>query len=152
MLQKGDKAPEFTLTSDSNEEVSLAGLAGKKVVIYFYPKAGTSGCTRKACYIRDLYPRIRVKDITVVGISPDSPKALAKFRADHSLPFILLSDPDHAVAEAYGAWGTKVMYGRESQGIIRSHFAVDENGVILEAQYKVKPEETAALAESLDQD
>jgi len=151
MLQKGDKAPEFTLTSDSGEQVSLADLIGKKVVIYFYPKAGTSGCTRQACSIRDLYPRIKVNDIAVIGISPDAPKALAKFREDHRLPFILLSDPDHAVAEAYGAWGPKTMFGQERQGIIRSHFAVDEHGVVLEAKYKVKPEQAAELAERLDQ-
>ncbi len=151
MLKQGDKAPEFTLLSDTSEQVSLADFRGRKLVIYFYPKAGTSGCTKQACSIRDLYPRIKVNDIAVIGISPDSPKALAKFRADHDLPFVLLSDPDHQVAEAYGAWGTKTMYGRESEGIIRSHFAVDQEGVILEAKYKVKPEETAALAEGLQQ-
>lgn len=151
MLQKGDTAPEFTLASDTNEQVSLADMRGRKVVVYFYPKAGTSGCTRQACSIRDLYPRIKVKDITVIGISPDLPKALARFREQHNLPFILLSDPDHQVAEAYGAWGTKKMYGKESQGIIRSHFAIDEKGILLEAAYKVKPEDTAMLAESLGQ-
>jgi len=151
MLRQGDRAPEFTLTSDQGETVSLADFRGRKVVVYFYPKAGTSGCTRQACSIRDVYPRIQAQNIAVIGISPDSPKALVRFREQHDLPFILLSDPDHKVAEAYGAWGTKTMYGRETQGIIRSHFAVDEQGVIIEAKYKVRPEETASLAERLDQ-
>ena len=107
MLQVGDKAPEFTLTADDGTQVSLSDYRGQKVVIYFYPKANTSGCTKQACAVRDAYGSIEAEGATVIGISPDLPPALVKFRQDYDLPFILLSDPDHVVAEAYGAWGEK---------------------------------------------
>jgi peroxiredoxin Q/BCP len=146
MLEVGMKAPEFTLTADDGSEVSLSDFLGKRVVVYFYPKANTSGCTRQACAVRDVYSRIEAEDAVVVGVSPDSPKALVKFRQDHDLPFILLSDPDHVVAEAYGAWGEKKMYGKTYMGIIRSHFAIDAKGQIADFKVKVKPETTADLA------
>ncbi|MGI6207568.1 MAG: thioredoxin-dependent thiol peroxidase [Anaerolineae bacterium] len=151
MLKYGDQAPDFTLTSDKGTPVSLSDFRGSKVVVYFFPKAGTSGCTRQACSIRDLYPRIQVQATVVIGISPDTPEQLARFRERHNLPFILLSDPDHKVAEAYGAWGPKKMFGKETEGIIRSHFAVDEEGRIIRAEYSVRPEETANMAAALDQ-
>jgi len=146
MLEIGTAAPEFTLTADDGSTVSLNDFRGKRVVVYFYPKANTSGCTRQACAIRDVYTRIEAEDAVVIGISPDAPEALVKFRKDHSLPFILLSDPDHAVAEAYGVWGEKTMYGRTYMGIIRSHFAIDEDGRIADFKVKVKPDTTADLA------
>jgi peroxiredoxin Q/BCP len=143
MLEKGTAAPDFTLTSDEGKAVSLADFRGKKVVLYFYPKANTSGCTKQACAIRDVYPSVEEEDAVVIGISPDQPKALVKFREKYDLPFVLLSDPDHKVAEAYGAWGEKKMYGKTYEGIIRSHFAVDEEGRLMDLKIKVKPLTTA---------
>jgi len=146
MLETGEKAPDFTLTADDGSEVSLSDFRGKKVALYFYPKADTPGCTRQACAIRDVYPDIEGENVVAVGISPDLPDKLTKFREKHNLPFILLSDPDHRVAEAYGAWGEKKMYGKTYEGIIRSHFAIDEEGRLAEFKLKVKPEKTADLA------
>jgi peroxiredoxin Q/BCP len=146
MLEIGDVAPEFVLTADDGTEVSLSDFRGKKVALYFYPKADTPGCTRQACAVRDVYPQIEEQDVVVIGISPDPPERLVKFRQKHNLPFILLSDPDHRVAEAYGAWGEKKSFGKTYDGIIRSHFAVDEQGRVMEFKFKVKPETTANLA------
>jgi len=146
MVETGDLAPGFTLTADDGTEVSLSDFRGKKVALYFYPKADTPGCTRQACAVRDVYPQIAEKDVAVIGISPDSPERLVKFRQKHNLPFILLSDPDHEVAEAYGAWGEKKSFGKTYEGIIRSHFAIDEEGRVMEFKFKVKPETTADLA------
>jgi peroxiredoxin Q/BCP len=146
MLEIGDVAPEFTLTADDGSEVSLSDFRGKKVVLYFYPKADTPGCTKQACAVRDIYPDIEGQDIVVIGVSPDLPDKLVKFRQKHNLPFILLSDPDHQVAAAYGAWGEKKMYGKTYEGIIRSHFTIDEEGKLGEFEIKVKPEKTADLA------
>jgi peroxiredoxin Q/BCP len=138
MAQTGEIAPNFTLVSDIGNPISLSDFRGKRVVLYFYPKADTPGCTKQACAVRDVYPQIEAGDAVVIGISPDEPEALVKFREKYDLPFILLSDPDHAVAEAYGAWGDK--------HIIRSHFAVDEEGRLTEAKFKVAPTTTADLA------
>jgi len=146
MLELGTRAPDFTLTSDEGKQVSLADFLGKKVVIYFYPKANTSGCTKQACAVRDVYADIDAKGAVVLGISPDEPEALVKFREKYDLPFILLSDPDHQVAEAYGVWGEKKMYGKSYMGIIRSHFGVDEEGRLVELDVKVKPLSTADMA------
>ena len=146
MLEIGDVVPGFTLTADDGTEVSLSDFRGRKVALYFYPKADTPGCTRQACAVRDVYPQIAEEGVVVIGISPDSPEKLVKFREKHNLPFILLSDPDHQVAEAYGAWGEKKSYGRTYEGIIRSHFAIDEDGRVMEFKFKVKPEKTADLA------
>lgn len=143
MLEKGTIAPDFTLISDDGKQTSLSGFLGKKVVLYFYPKADTPGCTKQACAIRDVYPSIEAEDATVIGISPDQPKDLMKFREKYDLPFMLLSDPDHKVAETYGAWGEKTMYGKTSEGIIRSHFAIDEDGRLMDSKLKVKPLTTA---------
>ena len=118
---------------------------GKKVVLYFYPKADTPGCTRQACGVRDIYRKIEDRVVVVIGISPDPPERLIKFREKYNLPFLLLSDPDHKVAEKYGAWGEKKMYGKVSMGMIRSHFVIDEKGTITEFKLKVKPEMTADL-------
>ena len=123
----------------------LADFAGKRVIVYFYPKADTPGCTKQACAIQDLGPQISDAGVIVIGISPDAPEKLAKFRAKYSLDFLLLSDPDHMAAEAYGAWGKKSMYGKMFDGLIRSHAAIDEQGNIVAIKNKVKPLETADL-------
>jgi len=146
MVEIGSKAPEFELLSDTEATVRLAELRGHKVIIYFYPKADTPGCTKQACALRDAYPQIEAKDAFVIGISPDPPSSLVKFRDKYNLPFILLSDPDHTVATAYGAWGEKKMFGKTYEGIIRSHFAIDAEGNFAEAKIKVKPLSTADLA------
>ncbi len=146
MVEKGMMALDFTLTSDKSEEVSLSDFRGQRVILYFYPKADTPGCTKQACAIRDVYSQIESENAVVIGISPDEPDKLVKFREKYDLPFILLSDPDHEVAEAYDAWGEKKMYGKTYEGIIRSHFAVDEEGRIDEAKIKVRPLTTADMA------
>jgi peroxiredoxin Q/BCP len=145
MLEIGNKAPDFTLTADDGSRVSLSDYRGQKVVIYFYPKADTPGCTQQACAVRDVYPNVGA-GVTVIGISPDLPEALVKFRRKYELPFVLLSDPDHKVAEAYGAWGEKKRGSETSMGIIRSHFAVDEEGKLVELQLQAQPLTTAELA------
>lgn len=137
-LEEGQQAPAFSLTSDSGEQVSLADYASKKVVVYFYPRANTPGCTTEACDFRDSLEQLNGQNIEVVGISPDKPEALAKFREDHELNFPLLSDPDHKVMAAYGAYGEKKNYGKIVQGVIRSTFVVDEEGKIELAKYNVK--------------
>lgn len=146
MVAVGEIAPGFTLTSDGGKQVSLSDYRGQKVVVYFYPQAGTSGCIKQACAIRDVYADIDAQGAVVIGISPDPLPALVKFRNKYDLPFILLSDPDHAVAEAYGAWGEKTSNGKTTVGLIRSHFAVDEGGKLMESELKVSPLTTAGLA------
>ena len=139
MLNIGDEAPGFELLDSDEKSVNLADYRGQRVILFFYPKAGTSGCTVQACGFRDNFPQIEAADGTVVGISPDKPAALARWKAKESLPFTLLSDPDHLVAEAYGAWGEKVNYGRTYMGIIRSHYVVDAEGKLEDVQFKVSP-------------
>ena len=146
MLETGDKAPSFTLTADDGREISLSDYRGQRVVLYFYPKAGTSGCTKQACALRDVYDRVEAENTVVIGISPDPPDKLAKFRKEHDLPFVLLSDPDHEVAGAYGAWGEKKAFGKTYEGILRSHFAIGEGGRIADFEVRVRPEKTADLA------
>ncbi|MBW8826357.1 MAG: thioredoxin-dependent thiol peroxidase [Acidobacteria bacterium] len=140
MLKPGDKAPTFTLLNQAGEKVKLADFKGRKVLVYFYPKADTPGCTTQACGLRDVLPD--VGDTAVVGISPDKPAKLEKFDTKYSLGFPLLSDEDHATAEAYDVWTEKSMYGRKYMGILRSAFLVDEKGKIEEAWYKVSPKDT----------
>lgn len=147
MLKVGDVAPGFALTSDTGKVVRLEAFRGQRVIVYFYPKADTPGCTKQACAIQDLGPQIRDAGVTVIGISPDAPEKLARFRAKYDLDFLLLSDPDHAAAEVYGAWGEKAMYGKTYHGILRSHAAIDEAGKIVAIEHNVKPLETAALWE-----
>ncbi|RMH74348.1 MAG: thioredoxin-dependent thiol peroxidase [Actinomyces sp.] len=149
-LAPGDPAPAFTLPDQHDEPVSLADFAGRHVLVFFYPKAGTSGCTTQACGLRDVAGRIG--STAVVGISPDPPSRQAAWDAKHGFGFPLLSDPDHAVADAYGVWGPKKLYGREYEGIIRSAFLVDPDGRIAEAWYRISPKATpdkllTALAE-----
>ena len=137
-LNEGDKAPDFSLISDSGETVSLGDFAGRRVVVYFYPRANTPGCTKEACDFRDSLEQLNGQDIDVVGISPDKPEKLAKFREDHELNFPLLSDPDKEVMTAYGAFGEKKNYGKVTQGVIRSTFLVEPDGTIVLTKYNVK--------------
>ncbi len=146
MLQTGDFAPDFILVSDAGTQVTLSDLRGQQVVLFFYPKAGTSGCTTQACGFRDSFPQIEAANATVIGISPDTPAQLAKWKAKEKLPYTLLSDPDHAVAEAYGVWGEKKMYGKSYMGIVRSHFIIDAEGKVADAQVKVSPQESVERA------
>lgn len=143
MLQQGDEAPDFALESDGGDVVRLADLAGRRVVLYFYPKDDTSGCTKEACGFRDAHAEYADRGVTVLGVSPDGVGSHVKFRDKYDLNFPLLADPDHAVAEAYGAWGTKKMYGREYEGILRSTFVIGPDGRIEHAYRKVKPAEHA---------
>lgn len=137
-LAEGDEAPGFALTSDKGETIDLKDYRGKKVLVYFYPRANTPGCTKEACDFRDSLAQLNDQNIDVVGISPDKPEALAKFRDKYELAFPLLSDPDKAVMTAYGAFGEKKNYGKLVQGVIRSTFLVDEEGKIALARYNVK--------------
>ena len=145
-LSAGDTAPDFELISDSGATVRLSDLRGQRVVLYFYPKDDTSGCTTQACGFRDAYPVIEETNAVVLGVSPDGVKSHQKFKTKHNLPFTLLVDEDHAVAEAYGVWGEKSMYGRKYMGIIRSHFIIDEQGCIADAQVKVSPGDSVERA------
>jgi thioredoxin-dependent peroxiredoxin len=138
MLKAGDPAPDFQAATDGGGTVSLKDFRGKKVVLYFYPKDNTPGCTREACDFRDAISRFKKKDVVVLGVSPDSIESHKKFKAKFDLPFPLLADEDHKIAEAYGAWGEKSMYGKKFLGIIRSTFLIDEKGKIAEAFEKVK--------------
>ena len=137
-LSPGDPAPDFTLGSDTGEQVSLAGLRGRKVIVYFYPAALTPGCTKQACDFTDSLDSLRGAGYEVLGISPDEPARLAKFREHDSLGITLLSDPERETMTTYGAFGTKQLYGKTVQGVIRSTFVVDEQGAITLAQYNVK--------------
>ena len=138
MLQEGIMAPDFTLPADGGGEVSLSDYRGKKVVLYFYPKDNTPGCTTEACNFRDDYSQIIAAGAAVLGVSPDSIRSHGKFKLKLSLPFALLSDPDHKVAAMYGAWGEKKMFGKTTMGIIRSTFIIDEEGKIIKVFPKVR--------------
>jgi peroxiredoxin Q/BCP len=129
--------------------VKLSDCKGKKVLLYFYPKANTSGCTKQACSVRDARSELKDLGVAALGISPDGVDAQKKFDQKHSLDFPLLSDPDHKVAELYGAWGEKKMYGKSFMGIVRSSFLIDETGKILGAWYKIKPENTVPEAKKV---
>jgi len=139
MLKPGDLAPDFELEADAGEKVRLSDHRGKKVVLYFYPKDNTPGCTTEACEFRDRQPKLNRRGAVVLGISPDSIASHQKFKKKYALPFTLLADPDHSVAEAYGAWGEKKMYGKTYEGILRTTFVVDEDGRIEHVFQKVKP-------------
>lgn len=145
-LTVGASAPDFTATTDSGATVSLADYRGKKVILYFYPKDDTSGCTTQACGFRDSYPAIEEKNAVVLGVSPDGVKSHQKFKTKYDLPFTLLVDADHAIAEAYGVWVEKSMYGKQYMGVERSHFVIDEEGRLAEVARKVKPEESVRSA------
>ncbi|MGC1512413.1 MAG: thioredoxin-dependent thiol peroxidase [Acidimicrobiales bacterium] len=141
MLEVGHTAPKFTLTDQHGASVSLEDLKGRKVLVYFYPKADTPGCTTQACGLRDALPELG-DGVVVLGISPDKEEALARFDTKYTLGFPLLSDPDHATADAYGAWGERKMYGKSYMGIVRSAFLIDEKGKLAEVWYKISPKDT----------
>lgn len=140
MLTEGQRAPDFTLPDEDGNPVSLKDYGGKKVILYFYPKDETPGCTVEACSFRDAFDEFLAAGAVVLGVSPDDAGSHTKFRKRHGLPFHLLSDPDHNVAGAYGAWGAKNLYGRKSEGILRSTFVIDGGGAITKVFRKVKPE------------
>lgn len=144
MLEVGMKAPEFTLPDKDGNMVSLADFAGKKVVLYFYPRDNTPGCTRQACAFASAYEEFKNINAVVIGVSKDSVTSHQKFAEKHGLPFILLSDPERAAIEAYGVWQEKKNYGKVSMGVVRSTFVIDENGVVEKVMPKVKPDTNAA--------
>ena len=137
-LAPGDEAPDFTLPDADGNQVSLSSYRGQQVIVYFYPAAMTPGCTKEACDFRDRQPDLAGAGTAVLGISPDKPEKLAKFRDKEKLTFPLLSDPDHAVEKAYGVYGEKMMYGKKSVGVIRSTFVIDADGTVAQALYGVK--------------
>ena len=143
-LEAGQAAPKFTLTDHDGEEVSLADFAGHKVIVSFYPKDDTPGCTKEACQFNENLAAFAAADVAVVGISPDGAEKHTKFRAKYQLDLPLLSDPDKSVMEAYGAFGEKMMYGKKVMGVIRSTFLIDEKGAIERAWYSVKADGHAA--------
>ena len=139
MVEEGQLAPDFELESDSGETVELSSLRGKPVVLYFYPKDDTPGCTTQACGIRDAYSEFERAGAVVLGVSPDKANSHVKFKAKYGLPFTLLADPEHEVAELYGAWAEKKNYGRTYMGIVRSTFVIDAEGNVIKAMRNVKP-------------
>lgn len=144
MLEKGMKAPEFTLPDKNGKPVSLSGFRGRKVVLYFYPKDNTPGCTRQACAFAAANDRIKEKNAVVIGVSKDSSASHLKFAEKYGLPFILLSDENLEAIQAYGVWQEKKLYGKTSMGVVRTTFIIDEDGVILTVMPKVKPDTNAA--------
>ena len=144
MLEKGVKAPDFTLFDKDSNAVSLSGFLGKKVVLYFYPRDNTPGCTRQACAFAGSYEAFKSMDVVVIGVSKDSVASHQKFAAKYDLPFVLLSDPELAAIQAYDVWQEKKNYGKVSMGVVRTTYVIDENGVIEKVMPKVKPDTNAA--------
>ncbi len=153
-IEEGKKAPAFTLTDENGAKVSLSSLSGKDVVLYFYPRDDTPGCTKEACGFRDLWKPIQKLGVVVLGVSPDGAAAHQKFRAKYELPFSLLSDPDRAVMTKYGAFGEKTMYGKKVQGVIRSTVWIGKDGVVRRHWARVAKAEShpAAVLEALQAD
>ena len=145
MVREGEPAPDFTLRSDAGEDVTLSDLRGRPVVLYFYPKDDTPGCTTQACSFRDAYGEFEERGAVVLGVSPDTESSHARFKAKHDLPFALLADPGHEVAERYGVWVKRNSYGKRSMGIKRSTFVIDEEGNVASAMLGVKPDGHADL-------
>jgi len=145
-LQEGDRAPNFTLTDQNGKTVKLSDFKGRKLLLYFYPKANTSGCTQQARNVRDALSQFSKQKLAVMGVSPDKPEDQKKFDEKNSLGFPLLSDPDHATADAYGAWGEKSMYGKKYEGVLRSAFLIDEKGKIAQTWYKISSKDTVPKA------
>lgn len=144
MLEKGVKAPDFTLPNQEGEPVSLSGFLGKKAVLYFYPKDNTPGCTRQACAFAGSYEAFKTRDVVVIGVSKDSAASHAKFAQKYGLPFILLSDPELQAIKAYDVWQEKKLYGKVSMGVVRTTYVIDEQGMIEKVMPKVKPDTNAA--------
>jgi peroxiredoxin Q/BCP len=138
-LNIGDAAPDFEALTDKGESIRLSDLRGKRVILYFYPKDDTPGCTMQSCGFRDAHPRLEEKNVVVLGVSPDGVVSHQNFKTKYSLPFPLLVDEDHRIAEAYGVWGEKSLYGKKSVGMIRSHFVIDEQGRLIDVQVGVSP-------------
>jgi len=145
VLEAGAAAPDFTLPDQDGEELTLSDLRGETVVLYFYPRADTPGCTTQACGVRDRGADYKAAGARVIGVSPDEPEALKKFAEKFDLDFTLLADADHAVAEAYGAWGEKSMYGKKYMGILRNTYVIDPNGRVASVLPKVQPKKHDAL-------
>jgi len=145
-LQVGDVAPDFTLIDDQGKSVTLSQLHGQRIILYFYPKDDTPGCTAQACGFRDVYTDIEESHAIVFGISADNQESHVRFKTKYNLPFQLLMDENHAVADLYGVWGEKSMYGRTFEGMTRSHFVVDEKGILVDVQYKVSPTDSISKA------
>lgn len=146
MLTKGDPLPDLELENHAGETVRLRDYRGRKLLLFAYPKAATPGCTKQACGFRDRLPEIDAAGATVAGLSPDKPAALARWREQEGLTYDLLSDPDHELLEALGAWGEKSLYGKRYMGVIRSHWVIDEDGRIEDAQLEVSPAKSVELA------
>lgn len=144
-LNKGDKSPDFELSNQNEKQVKLEDFRGRKLLVYFYPKADTPGCTKQACNVRDAREELAALGVDIVGISPDAPNKQKKFDDKHGLGFTLLSDQDNTVAKAYGAWGEKSMYGKKFEGVIRSSMLIDEQGKVLQTWYKVSPKDTVPI-------
>jgi peroxiredoxin Q/BCP len=142
----GELAPNFTLLNQDGVAVELSSLRGKKVVLFAFPRANTPGCTMQACGFRDESPRLSVENVVVLGISDDPTDKLKAWKKSESLPYDLLSDPDHAVLEAWGAWGDKSMFGKLFTGAIRSHWVIDENGILIDEQIKISPKDSVSKA------
>jgi peroxiredoxin Q/BCP len=145
-LKIGDMAPDFETITDTGAKVKLSDYRGRKVILYFYPKDDTPGCTTQSCGFRDSYPIIEEKNAVVLGVSPDGQKSHAKFKSKFDLPFTLLVDEDHTISDAYGTWGEKSLYGKTYLGITRSHFVIDEAGRIADAHVKVSPTDSVEFA------
>ena len=145
-LKVGDVAPDFETLTDAGKTVKLSDYRGQQVVLYFYPKDSTPGCTTQACGFRDSYPTVQKRNAVVLGVSPDGVASHQKFKTKQKLPFTLLVDEDHAIANLYGVWGDKSMYGKKYMGVLRSHFVIDEKGKIVDAQVKVSPADSVKLA------
>lgn len=143
MIEAGTKAPDFTLKDKNGNEVSLSSFAGKKVVLYFYPKDNTPGCTRQACAFAGAYGEFKNTDVEIIGVSRDGVASHERFAEKYSLPFILLSDPELEAIKAYGVWQEKKLYGKLSMGVVRTTFIIDENGIVEKVMPKVKPDTNA---------
>ena len=142
----GEVAPDFELLNQDGESIKLSDFRGQTVILFAYPKADTPGCTTQACGLRDHFPRFEEQGATVIGISPDQPEALKKWQAKIDLPYTLVSDPEHKVLEAWGAWGERSMYGNKYMGVIRSHWVIDPSGVIVDEQVKISPKDSIEQA------